>query len=42
MEYLEEYFCFVEYDFGNIDKNCDALKSIKMVTLGRKTLPVHH
>lgn len=29
MEHLEEYFCFVECDLGNIDKNCDGLKSIK-------------
>lgn len=29
MEYFEEYFCFVECDLGNIDKNCDGFKSIK-------------
>lgn len=30
MEYLEEYIYFVEFDWGNIDKNCSGLKGIKI------------
>lgn len=30
MEYLEEYICFVEFDWGNTDKNCNGLKGIKI------------
>ena len=30
IEYLEEYICFVEFDLGNIDKNGNRLKGIKI------------
>ena len=30
MEYLEEYICFVEFDLGNIDKNGNRLKGVKI------------